>query len=151
MPPLPGRLMSAKRSLDSRPSQLLPGLASRSTQVHPSHQVLGLDHASLPHQSAIPPLLLPDRLLTDTNGLRTGDLERERLYKTMRYLTKGSGYYHIQSTTVSLPCDRISCRDAEVEGQPGTVSYGLTDSPVGTLSWIGEKVHSGPIEVFSVC
>jgi pimeloyl-ACP methyl ester carboxylesterase len=48
-------------------------------------------------------------------------VERERIARRDAYLTEGNGYFQIQAT------------------RPQTVSYGLTDSPVGLLAWIVEK------------
>lgn len=55
----------------------------------------------------------------DTEGLSPADTVRaERFNRTQR---DGLGYLHLQST------------------RPATLGYGLTDSPVGQLAWIGEK------------
>ncbi|GAA97631.1 uncharacterized protein L969DRAFT_87727 [Mixia osmundae IAM 14324] len=48
-------------------------------------------------------------------------VQRDRILRTLRYLQEGSGYYAIQST------------------KPATLGHALMDSPVGLLSWIGEK------------
>jgi pimeloyl-ACP methyl ester carboxylesterase len=47
--------------------------------------------------------------------------DRERVAKLERYLAETPGYIRIQAT------------------RPQTLSYGLTDSPVGQLAWIAEK------------
>jgi len=49
------------------------------------------------------------------------EAEKARLARLNRYLAEGNGYFQIQST------------------RPQTLSYGLTDSPVGQLAWIVEK------------
>lgn len=49
------------------------------------------------------------------------DAERDSAARAERYQRDGSGYAHLQST------------------RPQTLSYGLTDSPVGQLAWIVEK------------
>jgi pimeloyl-ACP methyl ester carboxylesterase len=51
------------------------------------------------------------------------EVERARLARLQNYLSDGNGYFQIQAT------------------RPQTVAYGLTDSPVGQLAWIGEKFH----------
>ncbi|KAG6812500.1 hypothetical protein H0H92_002499 [Tricholoma furcatifolium] len=53
-----------------------------------------------------------------------GYTEREKagLERTVKFLSEGSGYSAIQST------------------RPQTLGYGLTDSPVGLLAWIYEKL-----------
>jgi pimeloyl-ACP methyl ester carboxylesterase len=51
-----------------------------------------------------------------------GDAERERLERTRRYLAEPAGHLRVQST------------------RPQTLAYALTDSPVGQLAWIAEKL-----------
>lgn len=48
-------------------------------------------------------------------------VDRERVAKLERYLAETPGYIRIQAT------------------RPQTLSYGLTDSPVGQLAWVAEK------------
>ncbi|GAA5923048.1 epoxide hydrolase family protein [Sporobolomyces koalae] len=48
--------------------------------------------------------------------------QRARLKRTLYYLDKGSAYYVMQNLT------------------PRTPAYGLNDSPIGLLAWIGEKM-----------
>ena len=50
-----------------------------------------------------------------------GAVDRERVAKLERYLAEQPGYIRVQAT------------------RPQTLSYGLTDSPVGQLAWIAEK------------
>ncbi|HLJ99553.1 MAG TPA: alpha/beta hydrolase, partial [Streptosporangiaceae bacterium] len=50
-----------------------------------------------------------------------GESDRARLGRLARFVNDGSGYMKIQAT------------------RPQTLSYGLTDSPVGQLAWITEK------------
>lgn len=57
----------------------------------------------------------PDELATMT------DVERARVDRLTNYLADMSGYFYIQAS------------------RPQTLSYGLTDSPVGQLAWIVEK------------
>jgi pimeloyl-ACP methyl ester carboxylesterase len=49
------------------------------------------------------------------------DRDHDRVAKLERYLAEQPGYIRIQAT------------------RPQTLSYGLTDSPVGQLAWIAEK------------
>lgn len=49
------------------------------------------------------------------------ELDRSRLDSTARFYNELSGYLRIQTT------------------RPQTITYGLTDSPVGQLAWIAEK------------
>ena len=51
------------------------------------------------------------------------DLERDRLARVERFMTEEFGYIAIQST------------------RPQTLAYGLTDSPVGQLAWLMDKVQ----------
>lgn len=48
--------------------------------------------------------------------------ELERLGRLFRFVTDGSGYMKLMAT------------------RPQTVSYGMTDSPVGQLAWVVEKI-----------
>jgi pimeloyl-ACP methyl ester carboxylesterase len=58
----------------------------------------------------------------------TGDLsdlseeDKDRLARIERYVAEPAGYWRMQST------------------RPQTIAYGLTDSPVGQLAWIADKV-----------
>ena len=52
------------------------------------------------------------------------ELEAHQLERSQQYFSDGSGYVAIQST------------------RPQSLAYGLNDSPVGLLSWIGEKFHA---------
>lgn len=55
------------------------------------------------------------------DGLTGTDLDRARRFNEFR--SDGLGYLHLQAT------------------RPQTLAYALTDSPVGQLAWIVEKVH----------
>jgi pimeloyl-ACP methyl ester carboxylesterase len=57
----------------------------------------------------------PDELATFTEP------ERIRLQRLQRFFSEGNGYFQIQAT------------------RPQTLAYGLTDSPVGQLSWVVDK------------
>jgi microsomal epoxide hydrolase len=48
--------------------------------------------------------------------------ELERMSRLFRFVTDGSGYMNLMGT------------------RPQTVSYGMTDSPVGQLAWVVEKI-----------
>ena len=50
-------------------------------------------------------------------------VERERLARLERFRATGNAYFHVQAST------------------PQTLAYGLSDSPVGLLAWVGEKFH----------
>jgi pimeloyl-ACP methyl ester carboxylesterase len=49
------------------------------------------------------------------------EVERERYARQQAFTSDGNGYFQVQAT------------------RPQTVSYGLTDSPVGQLAWVIEK------------
>jgi len=51
------------------------------------------------------------------------DSEIAGLQQAQRFGTEGNGYFRIQAT------------------KPQTISYSMTDSPVGFLAWIYEKLH----------
>ncbi|HKE50011.1 MAG TPA: epoxide hydrolase, partial [Actinomycetes bacterium] len=58
-------------------------------------------------------------------------VERARLDRKQRFMTEGNGYFQMQAT------------------RPQTISYSLTDSPVGQLAWIVDKFNEwthGPLE-----
>ena len=50
-------------------------------------------------------------------------VEQARIGRLQNYMNDGNGYFQIQAT------------------RPQTVAYGLTDSPVGQLTWIAEKFY----------
>src|SRR5215472_18962704 len=51
-------------------------------------------------------------------------LDNERAQRLQKFLSDGNGYFQIQAT------------------RPQTLSYALTDSPVGQLAWIAEKFNA---------
>ncbi|MFI6596289.1 epoxide hydrolase family protein [Nonomuraea sp. NPDC050536] len=51
------------------------------------------------------------------------DGEKVRLERMQRFLSDGNGYFQIMAS------------------RPHTIGFGLADSPVGLLAWIGEKMH----------
>lgn len=66
---------------------------------------------------------IPTRfLINNLPKFLISDLERERGGRALLYLEKGSAYYAMQALT------------------PRTAAYGLNDSPIGLLAWIGEKI-----------
>jgi epoxide hydrolase len=81
---------------------------------HPD-RVAGV-HLNMLSGAAPPPGETPDPPLTDE--------EQARLDKGAPFYRDGIGYYSIQST------------------RPMTLSYALTDSPVGQLAWIAEKFEA---------
>ncbi|GAA5888876.1 hypothetical protein JCM6882_002887 [Rhodosporidiobolus microsporus] len=64
----------------------------------------------------------PRTLLAWTPRALLPDDQRAKLERGLDYVEKGSSYYMMQSLT------------------PRTPAYGLNDSPVGLLAWIGEKM-----------
>ncbi|KAG6919621.1 hypothetical protein DXG01_003485 [Tephrocybe rancida] len=68
------------------------------------------------------PLLLISYLLSYLPYMGYTESEKVGLQRTQEFLSSGSGYFAIQST------------------RPQTLGYGLTDSPVGLLAWIYEKL-----------
>ncbi|KAG6830679.1 hypothetical protein H0H87_007410 [Tephrocybe sp. NHM501043] len=68
------------------------------------------------------PLLLISHLLSYLPFLGYTEREKNGIKRTIEFLSSGSGYFAIQST------------------RPQTLGYGLTDSPVGLLAWIYEKL-----------
>ncbi|GLB38172.1 putative epoxide hydrolase [Lyophyllum shimeji] len=68
------------------------------------------------------PLLLISHLLSYLPFLGYTEKEKAGLERTIQFRDNGSSYFAIQST------------------RPQTLGYGLTDSPVGLLGWIYEKL-----------
>jgi pimeloyl-ACP methyl ester carboxylesterase len=66
---------------------------------------------------------IPFHEVGDEERATLTDVEQARLDRLANYLSDGNGYFQIQAT------------------RPQTVAFGLTDSPVGQLTWIGEKFH----------
>lgn len=56
------------------------------------------------------------------SAVQLSEDDKDRLEKQKAYLANPAGYWQVQST------------------RPQTVAYGLTDSPVGQLAWIADKV-----------
>ena len=69
------------------------------------------------------------------------DLERERALRGIDFQEKGSAYYAMQHLTRKYSSTtRSSTSRVLTERAARTPAYGLNDSPIGTLAWIGEKV-----------
>ncbi|KAL0572007.1 hypothetical protein V5O48_009948 [Marasmius crinis-equi] len=71
-------------------------------------------HTNMPITRTEPP--------ADADFTKLSDVEKSVLDRTKWYFTKGNGYYVEQSTV------------------PQTIGYSLSDSPVGLLAWIYEKL-----------
>ncbi|GAA6043257.1 hypothetical protein JCM8097_008490 [Rhodosporidiobolus ruineniae] len=67
----------------------------------------------------------PRTLLDWMPRFLVSDLQRARAERALAYLERGSSYYAMQQNT------------------PRTPAYGLNDSPIGLLAWIGEKMIPG--------
>jgi len=79
------------------------------------------DHLIGIHVNAATMGFIPFGELSQDDKASLTDLERARLARMDNFLTEGNGYFGIQST------------------RPQTLSFALTDSPVGQLAWIIEK------------
>jgi epoxide hydrolase len=73
------------------------------------------------HVNAATVGFMPFPPLADDELASLSDLERDRVARIEQFMADGFGYAQIQST------------------RPGTLAFGLTDSPVGQLAWIVEK------------
>ncbi len=83
-------------------------------RVDPGH-VVGV-HVNAASVGFIPLGDLPE-------GTVLTDAEQARLDRMQQHLADGQGYFQIQAS------------------RPHTLGFGLADSPVGQLAWIGEKFH----------
>ncbi|KAG5341017.1 hypothetical protein C0989_012221 [Termitomyces sp. Mn162] len=88
--------------------------------AHKLMLALGYDQYAPPSHKR--PLLLISHLLSYLPFLGYTEREKAGLARSLDFLMTGSGYFAIQST------------------RPQTLSYGITDSPVGLLAWIYEKL-----------
>jgi epoxide hydrolase len=79
------------------------------------------DHVIGVHVNAATVGFMPFPPLQEAELAELTDAEKARVERIARYLADEFGYAQIQST------------------RPQTLSYGLTDSPVGQLAWIVEK------------
>ncbi len=75
------------------------------------------------HVNAATVGFIPFGDLSDDDKAVLTQAEKVRLDRMGRYLSDGNAYFQVQAT------------------RPQTLSYGLTDSPVGQLAWIVEKFH----------
>ena len=66
---------------------------------------------------------IPFHEVGDEERATLNPIEQARLDRLANYMSDGNGYFQIQAT------------------RPHTLAYGLTDSPVGQLAWIGEKFY----------
>jgi pimeloyl-ACP methyl ester carboxylesterase len=78
---------------------------------------VGADHPE--HVAGVHLNMLTGALPREPDGL--DDADRAKWERAQWFLTEGQGYYALQST------------------KPQTLSFALTDSPVGQLAWIAEK------------
>ncbi len=79
------------------------------------------DHVIGVHVNAATVGFIPFGELSEEDKASLTELERARLARMANFLSEGNGYFGIQST------------------RPQTLSFALTDSPVGQLAWISEK------------
>lgn len=93
-------------------------------------------HYNLTFANAPSEAAFPDLYKTDQATPRT-DAELAGLQRSKWFQTEGQGYYAEHST------------------KPHTIGYSLTDSPVGLLAWIYEKLHDWsddyPYTDYEVC
>jgi pimeloyl-ACP methyl ester carboxylesterase len=79
------------------------------------------DHLIGIHVNAATIGFIPFGELSEEDKESLTELERARLARMANFLSEGNGYFNIQAT------------------RPQTLSFALTDSPVGQLAWIIEK------------
>lgn len=73
------------------------------------------------HVNAVAFGFMPGRNVTDEQLAAMTEVERDRVARAKDWGAEKAGYFRLQST------------------RPQTLSYGLSDSPVGQLAWIVEK------------
>jgi pimeloyl-ACP methyl ester carboxylesterase len=83
-------------------------------RVDPEH-VIGV------HVNAATMGFIPQGDISEADLATLAPVEQARVQRMATFLTEGNAYFQIQAT------------------RPQTLSYGLTDSPVGQLAWIVEK------------
>lgn len=117
------------------PSLHPPTLADRDiTAVH-------LNFCPVPPQGLLA-LIPPRTLLAILPNWILSPLDRKRSESALTYLERGSGYYTLQAFTVRLSSILVGLSEDSIQPlQPRTIAYGLNDSPIGLLAWIGEKVR----------
>jgi pimeloyl-ACP methyl ester carboxylesterase len=79
------------------------------------------EHVIGVHVNAATVGFIPFGEVSEEDKASLTDIERARLGRMANFLSEGNGYFSIQST------------------RPQTLSFALTDSPVGQLAWIIEK------------
>jgi pimeloyl-ACP methyl ester carboxylesterase len=89
--------------------------------VSPDLGRIAPDHVVGVHVNAATIGFMPFPPLDDAELAQLTDSEKARVERIGEFMAEGCGYAQIQST------------------RPQTLSYGLTDSPVGQLAWIVEK------------
>lgn len=75
------------------------------------------------HVNGTPTFVSPDAVDEETRSQLT-ELERDRLARIETFMQREYGYISVQST------------------RPQTLAYGLTDSPVGQLAWMLDKLQA---------
>jgi hypothetical protein len=80
-----------------------------------SNHVIGV------HVNAASMRFIPFGEMSEDDKASLTEVEQARLARMANFLSEGNGYFGIQST------------------RPQTLSFALTDSPVGQLAWIMEK------------
>ncbi|MBO2453557.1 epoxide hydrolase [Actinomadura barringtoniae] len=89
--------------------------------VSPSLGKQDADHVVGVHVNAASYGFIPYGEVSDEELATFTDVEKARIARLKNWTDNGSAYFQVQAT------------------QPQTLSYGLTDSPVGQLAWIVEK------------
>jgi pimeloyl-ACP methyl ester carboxylesterase len=79
------------------------------------------DHLIGIHVNAATMGFIPVEELSEEDKASLTEVERARLARMATFLSEGNGYFSIQAT------------------RPQTLSFALTDSPIGQLAWIIEK------------
>ena len=82
-------------------------------------------HVAAVHVNAATVGFMPFPPLAEAELAELTDSEKARVERLSAFMSEEFGFAQIQST------------------RPQTLGYGLTDSPIGQLAWIVEKMHSG--------
>src|SRR5258707_11888330 len=90
--------------------------------VSPDLGRVDADHVVGVHVNAATVGFIPFGHVPDDDLATFTDAERQRYERMRRFVLDGNAYFQVQAT------------------RPQTLAYGLTDSPVGQLAWIAEKV-----------
>jgi pimeloyl-ACP methyl ester carboxylesterase len=89
------------------------------------------DHLVGIHVNAASYGFIPWRDVDESELATFTDVERERLERIKRFQSEGSAYFQVHAT------------------RPQTIAYSLTDSPVGQLTWVVDRMAAwvhGPLE-----